>query len=124
VIRRGVVTALATSVLAAGLFVSGPAPVHAQSRALVDIVGQIQQLPVTDFVNLVGWAEYGVAVQPSTSFSHVKATILSLDDKDRQAVLSWLRSNGRSALYARGMSDDQIGPPRAPLDSPAPSASP
>ncbi len=124
--RRGSLAALAMLTLVAGLLFAAPAPVHAQSRALVNTLSQIQQLSNSDFQSLAAWAQNGAPTPFSTftALDQTKAAILSLGDKDRQAIILWLQGNGRSALYARGASDYQIGPPRAPADSAAPSPSP
>ncbi|HEX8805625.1 MAG TPA: hypothetical protein VF741_01705, partial [Candidatus Aquilonibacter sp.] len=128
-IRRGRVAALAILTLVAGLFLTEPATVHSQSRALVNALSQIQQLSDNDFNSLAGWAQNGAPAPFSTftALDQAKAAILALGDKDRQAVLLWLQGSGRSALYARGASDYQIGSPRAPADqaaTPTPSPTP
>lgn len=128
-IARGSFTALAIVTLVAGLFLTAPAPVHAQSRALVNTLSQIQSLSDNDFSTLAGWAQNGAPAPYAayTPLDQAKASILGLSDKDRQAVLLWLQGSGRSALYARGASDYQIGPPRAPADqatTPTPSPNP
>jgi hypothetical protein len=121
VIRRGTFAALAIASLVAGLFLTVPARVHAQSSALVSVLGEIQQLSSSDFSSLVSWSRNG-APTPMTSYftlDRAKTDILNLGDRDRQAVLWWLQGNGRSALYSRGASDYQIGPRRAPVDASA-----
>jgi hypothetical protein len=126
VIRRGAFSALTIVALVAGLLLSEPARVRAQSSALVSVLSEIQQLSNNDFSALTSWASNGAPPPFSTVFAidHTKADILNLGDKDRQAVLWWLQGNGRSALYGRGANDYQIGAPRAPADSAAPSPSP
>jgi len=126
VIRRGAFVALAIAAIVAGLFVTGPAPVRAQSSALVAVLSEMQQLSDSDFSALASWASNGAPAPYTTGFAidQTKADILKLGDKDRQAVLWWLQGNGRSALYARGASDYQIGPRRSPVDAAAPTPSP
>jgi hypothetical protein len=126
VIRRGSLAALAILTLVAGLFITVPAPVRAQSNALVAVLSEIQQLSQSDFATLCSWASNGTPPPFSTVFpvDKTKADILNLGDKDRQAVIWWLQGNGRSALYGRGANDYQIGNPRAPADSAAPAPSP
>jgi hypothetical protein len=123
--RRSIFAALAIATLVAG-FLTGPAVVHAQSSALVSVLSEIQQLSQNDFNALASWANNGAPPPYNTGFAidQTKADILKLGDKDRQAVLWWLQGNGRSALYARGANDYQIGSPRAPADSAAPTPSP
>lgn len=125
-IRRGTFAAFAIVTLVAGLYLTAPAPVHAQSRALVNTLSQIQQLSSADFNSLAGWAQNGspTPYTTATALDQAKSAILALGDKDRQAVILWLQGSGRSALYARGANDYQIGPPRAPVDSAAPTPSP
>jgi hypothetical protein len=126
VIRRGAFAALAIAALVAGLFLTGPAPVQAQSSALVAVLSEIQQLSNSDFASLASWASNNAPPPFSTVFAldKAKADILNLGDKDKQAVLWWLQGNGRSALYSRGASDYQIGPRRSPVDSGGASPSP
>jgi hypothetical protein len=126
--RRAFIAILVAGVVAACFF-AAPVSVRAQSRALVNTLAQIQQLSDSDFGSLAGWAQNG-APAPFTTFTSLdqtKTAILSLGDKDRQAILLWLQGSGRSALYARGASDYQIGSPRAPADqanTPTPSPNP
>ena len=124
-IRRAALT-LAIAMLVAGLSLTGPARVRAQSNALVSVLAEIQQLSQNDFSALATWASNGAPAPYNTGFGldRTKADILNLGDKDRQAVLWWLQGNGRSALYARGANDYQIGSPRAPADAAAPTPSP
>jgi hypothetical protein len=62
-----------------------------------------------------------VAITPA---DRAESNVLNLGYADRQAVLEWLRGNGRSALYARGASDGDIGSRRPRAVGPAPTASP
>jgi hypothetical protein len=117
-IRRGTLAALAILTLVAGLFITAPAPVRAQSDALVRSLSDIKALSQSDFVSLARWAANG-AQRPfftSSRLERTQANILALGDRDREAVLLWLRGNGRAALYARGASSYDVGPPRAPAD--------
>jgi len=124
VIRR------AFGLLAAAAFVVGlaavPLHVRAQSNALVGVLSEMQGLSQSDFNSLVSWAKNGAQAPIANYFQPDKteADILALGGKDQQAVIWWLTGNGRSALYARGASDYQIGPRRAPVDTPAATPTP
>jgi hypothetical protein len=126
VLRRLRRSALALSVLFVCALVAMP-KAGAQSSALVNVLTETQQLSNNDFTTLCTWARNGASAPFNNYFQPQKtqSDILALADKDRQAVLWWLQGNGRSALYARGASDYQIGPRRAPADksaTPAPAA--
>ena len=125
VIRRTWLALCIGALFAAALFIA-PAHVAAQSRALVNALSQVQQLSNSDFSALASWAQNGTPAPftYNTALDQAKGAILSLGNKDRQAVVLWLQGNGRSALYAQGASDYQIGPLRAPADSSAPTPSP
>lgn len=120
----------AFGLLAAAACIGGllavPMQVRAQSGALVAVLSEIQQLSQNDFSALASWANNGAPPPISTFYqpNKAEADVIALGDKDRQAVILWLQGNGRSALYARGANDYQIGPPRAPADQAAPTPTP
>ncbi|MGA7746710.1 MAG: hypothetical protein WCC70_00410 [Candidatus Aquilonibacter sp.] len=123
-IRRVAVGMVLACALVVGFL--APALVRAQSSALVAVLSEMQQLSQSDFNTLANWAQNGTPAPFSNVFQpdKTKGDILTLGDKDRQAVLLWLQGSGRSALYARGASDYQIGPRRAPVDGPAATPTP
>jgi len=124
VIRRAF--GLLVAVAFIGALLGAPLHVRAQSNALVAVLSEMQGLSQSDFNSLVSWAKNGAQAPFSTFFQPYKtqADILALGDKDQQAVIWWLTGNGRSALYARGASDYQIGPRRSPVDKPAATPTP
>jgi len=99
------------------------------SNALVQALAAIGNLGPQSFSSVVQWARNGAPQVPIPIYDYqlVEAQILNLGGNDRGAVLSWLQGNGRSALYGRGATDDQIGPPRYGVDFgviPSPSPTP
>jgi hypothetical protein len=99
------------------------------SYALGQALGSLRALGPTSFGYVVQWANSGApqVPNPTQDYEYAEAQILNLNNGDRQAVLLWLQGSGRSALYARGATDDQIGPLRPGVDagaSPQPSATP
>src|SRR5579863_7835546 len=99
------------------------------SYPLGQALGNLQSLGPTSFDYVVQWARNGAPQVPNPfqDYEYAEAQILNLGNADRQAVLLWLQGSGRSALYARGATDAQIGPPRPGVDSgasPQPSATP
>jgi hypothetical protein len=120
---------LALVAAAAALAVLFAAPTVARadaSQALQNVLSEMRGLSPGDFDKLVSWsrngtpAPFGTAWQPEQT----ENDILNLGDDDRRAVLSWLQGNGRYALYRRGATDDQIGPPRPRVDTPAATPTP
>ncbi len=79
----------------------------------------------SDFSSMEKWARNGAPKPSDAIFQPQKAEvdILNLSDGDRNAVLYWLQGKGRSALYAQGANDSQIGP-RRDVDAPAATPSP
>jgi hypothetical protein len=116
-----------------GLAIVMPRPgAAAPSPALGQVLSSLRNLSDSQFYNVVHWARNG-APRPSTlgkpSFQispedRVELGILDLHAPDRQAVLDWLRGGGRSALYARGASDSDIGSRRPGSVGPAPTPTP
>jgi hypothetical protein len=117
----------------AALAIVTPRPLAAApSPALGRVLSSLRNLSNSQFDNVVRWARSG-APRPSTlgkpSFQippeeWVEVGILDLHAPDRQAVLDWLRGGGRSALYARGASDSDIGPRRPGTVGPAATPTP
>jgi hypothetical protein len=76
----------------------------------------MRNLSDSQFGNVVRWAHNGTPrpntlgkpAQMISSEDWVKLDILELRGADREAVLDWLRSGSRSALYARGARDSEI----------------
>ena len=108
------------------------APQYARADASDDlrqVLSTLRNLGQGSFANVVAWAANGApqVLIPIRDYEQAEAQILNLGSDDRQAVLWWLRGNGRSALYARGATDDAIGPLRSGVDSgaaPAATATP
>lgn len=91
---------------------------RSQSDALVQSLAALRSLSGSDFSMVRMWASS--PSQPGSTFMSwqaAEAQILALEKSDRDAVLSWLRGNGRGALYARGATDAMIGGSRWPIDT-------
>lgn len=89
------------------------------STALVHVLRSIQKLDWPRTTSLQDWAR-GAATTPSNPFfphERVEVQINALRSSDRNAVLAWLRGEGREHLYRRGASDTDIGPCKKPIDS-------
>jgi hypothetical protein len=106
-----------------------PRPVAAApSPALGRALTSLRNLSDSQFDNVVRWARNGAPRpstlgKPSSQISledWAELGILDLNGPDRQAVLDWLRGNGRSPLYARGANDSDIGSRRPGSVGPAP----
>jgi hypothetical protein len=120
--RFALLFALACALLPALSLPVAAAPTTALSNAL----SSVRDLSDSAFDAVVQWARAGatrpvVAITPA---DRAESNVLNLGYADRQAVLEWLRGNGRSALYARGASDGDIGSRRPRAVGPAPTASP
>ncbi len=102
-----------------------PRAAHAASQPLINVLSEIQGLSDSDFGSVVSWARNGAPQPFMTAFQpqQTQGDILNLQKDDRYAVLYWLRGSGRSALYARGVTDGQIGS-RDPRRGPAPTPTP
>ena len=99
------------------------------SSSLGSALTTLRALGPQSFGYVVQWARNGApqVTNPIADYEQAEAAILNLGSADRQAVLLWLQGNGRAALYARGATDDQIGPLRPDVDSgatPGPTATP
>ncbi len=111
---------------AALLATSGRAQADA-SDALQHVLEQVRFMGGSDFSSLVKWARNGTPKPDDATFQpqKVEVDILNLGDGDRNALLYWLQGKGRSALYAQGASDSEIGPRRdfeAAAATPSPNA--
>lgn len=104
------------------------APIAARadaSAALKGVLTTLQGLSNGQFHEVASWARNNgspplYAVNPVQS---AEMQVGSLNYNDGQAVLQWLRGNGRYGLYNRGASDWEIGG-RNPSSSPAPTPTP
>lgn len=106
-------------------FAPPQAAVAAPSSALVNVLTEIGNLSNGDFHRLVTWARSGATppVFASNSLTNAESDVSQLGNGDRNAVLQWLAGAGRAALYARGVTDSQIGwrnPPSGPAPTPTP----
>jgi hypothetical protein len=89
------------------------------SYALLRGLSAIQALGAGDLSALQSWAGNTPVQMPNPVFSpldQVKAQIVTMQPRDRDAVVTWLQGKGRGALYARGATDAQIGPCLFPID--------
>ncbi|HEV3089965.1 MAG TPA: hypothetical protein VGX91_00830 [Candidatus Cybelea sp.] len=70
----------------------------------------IRNLPDTQFAQVVRWARNGTP-QPSGygPVEQVQSQILELRYNGQHAIVGWLQTGNRSALYALGATDAQIG---------------
>ncbi|MBV9149960.1 MAG: hypothetical protein JO024_08840 [Candidatus Eremiobacteraeota bacterium] len=103
------------------------------SPQLQSVLATLRGLSTSSFQQVVWWAANPAAPPMTTiDWQQAEAQVLSLADRDRNAVLMWLNSKGRGALCERGATDAMIGPKRFPIDSfnyvscggPAPTPSP
>ena len=125
--KRRVSIALAVLCLGAVfcVFARPEAAVAAPSSALVNVLTEIRNLSNGHFNSLVTWARSGAQQPsfPSNSLTNAENAINQLGYDDRNAVMQWLTGLGRGALYARGVSDSQIGW-RDPSTGPSPTPTP
>jgi len=119
---------LSAIIVSALLIVAFAPPAKADpSPALKNVLATLRYLDNPSFAAVAQWAK---AYQPPPNYptspaEQAEQQIGNLGNSDRSAVLSWLRGNGRSALYNQGADDSQIGAPRAGADyAPSPSPSP
>lgn len=96
------------------------------SNDLANVLSQIRFMGSSDFDSLSKWAKNGTPKPDDAVFQpqKVEVDILNLSGGDRDAVLTWLRGNGRSALYAAGATDSQIGSQRSVDPAPRPTPNP
>lgn len=104
------------------------APIAAQAEASAGLraaLSTLKGLSDHQFHEVVSWARNN-GFAPGFGFNAVQNAeiqIGNLNYDDRQALLSWLKGNGRAALYNRGASDWQIGgrhPGNTPKATPTP----
>jgi hypothetical protein len=120
--------ALAAIVIAAAAaFVMQASPARAgSSYELRTALGALHTLSASSFAEVVAWARSGNSAPhyAMNQAQNAERQIAGLGYNDREAVRSWLRGNGRSALYSRGATDYEIGPRRPGADYPVPQATP
>jgi hypothetical protein len=89
----------------------------APSYRLGQVLYNLQQLGDTAFNNVMQWArnEDPRPANGNTPAKAVEQQISDLEWSDRSAVMNWLTGSGRTALYARGASDNDIGSRRPAL---------
>ncbi len=110
-----------------------PAAASPTTSAFVDsTLRTIYFLSDSQFASLVQWARSGApsptigAPAYSVEFDIVDRRTM-LRDNERQAILTYLRGGGRSALYALGVTDSQLGsrnPANVAPPTPKPSPTP
>jgi hypothetical protein len=106
--------------LTAGALLCHPAISNASpSGALAAVLSNIRSMLSIDTGSLVKWAKSDAPrpENPVFTLEKTEAAILDLDGPDRDAVLKWLRGDGRSALHDRGASDSDIGPAHSGIDA-------
>jgi len=89
------------------------------SYALLTAINAVQSLSVGDASQLQSWVRQGNFQPPNpvfTSLDQVKAQIAALTPPDRNAIATWISGGGRGGLYARNVTDQQIGPCKFPID--------
>jgi hypothetical protein len=98
----------------AGMLATAGRSQASPSDALGHVLGEIRFLGSIDFDDLAKWSKNGAPMPANPVFNveRAEADILNLSDGDRNAVLYWLQGHGRSALYAQGATDSDIGPKR------------
>jgi hypothetical protein len=116
--------AISAIVLLAGL--AGGHADASPSSGLSAVLSQIRFMGNINFGGLVKWAKSDGSTPSDTTFQPQKteADINNLDGADRDAVMNWLRGNGRNALHNQGASDSEIGPIRADIDAAAATPNP
>lgn len=117
---------LAVAVLAVAGFAFARPAVAAPSMPLAGTLSTLRGLSESQFSTVVRWSRTGASRPFFTSSPEERAEVkvLDLSSSDRDATLRWLRGDGRGALYARGATDDDIGPRRPRDMSTTPSATP
>ena len=117
----------AVLIVAAAAFVMQASPARAgSSYELRTVLGALRTLSDSSFAEVASWARSGNSA-PSYAMNqaqNAERQVAGLGYNDREAVRSWLRGNGRSALYSRGATDYEIGPRRAGADYTTPQATP
>lgn len=108
-----------------------PMPKPTASFKLWTTLDKMRYLSDSAFASLVHWARSGATSakigDPAWNVEFELTDHRGLDEPDRQALLTFLRGGGRSALHARGATDSQIGsrnPANVPPPTPAPTPTP
>jgi hypothetical protein len=116
---RSAALLFAALLFVAGFFANATHASASPSNDLGSVLSTIRGFLSIDFDNLVSWAKNGnpAPENPVFTLEKTELAIDNLDDADRDAVLSWLRGNGRSKLHDRGASDSDIGPARSSIES-------
>jgi hypothetical protein len=92
------------------------------SYALLNALTAIQNLASGQAGQLQFWAQQGNFQPPNPIFTpvdQIEAQIAAMSPPERTAIVSWLIGGGRGALYARNVTDAQIGPCKFPIDPPS-----
>lgn len=115
------------ALLAVAFVLCASPPAHADaSSALQNVLSELQNLSDRQFLSVVAWVQSGQQFpnydDEATTRAETDINVLYEDDKD--ALRSWLTGNGRDALYARGATQDEIGPGRPGADYPASTPTP
>ncbi len=125
--RRWIVGLVIAAVALAGLALARPA-LAAPSLPLARALSSLRGLSDAQFGAVMAWSRTGTPpARPSFPFGpteRAEIQLLDLPPADRMATLQWLRGNGRGALYARGATDDDIGPRRPQNWTPAATPTP
>jgi hypothetical protein len=124
--RRIASLAVLVVALVAALAVSQPAAPARADSPLYQALTSLRALSNTSFAHVVSWARQGSPTVwvPVQDYQQAEAGIAALPGSDRNAILQWLRGNGRGALYALGVTDNYIGPQRPGADYPSATPTP
>jgi hypothetical protein len=109
----------AAMMIVAGFFALGAHAVASPSSELGAVLSNIRFMGNIDFDRLVDWAKHDGSTPSDTTFQPQKteAMIVDLSYGDRDAVMSWLRGDGRGKLHAAGASDGDIGSIRKSIEA-------
>jgi hypothetical protein len=92
------------------------------SYALLNALNAIQNLSSGQAGQLQYWAQQGNLQPPNPIFTpvdQIEAQIAAMSPPDRNAIVAWLTGGGRGSLYARNVTDAQIGQCKFPIDPPS-----
>jgi len=92
------------------------------SYALLQALTAVQNLGAGEVGQVQAWVRQGGFQPPNPVFTNVdqvEAQIAAMSPPDRNAIATWLNGGGRGALYARNVTDAQIGPCKFPIDPPS-----
>jgi hypothetical protein len=109
----------AVMMIVAGVVATSSHAFASPSNDLGAVLSQIRFMGNIDFGHLVEWAKHDGSTPSDTTFQPQKteAAIVDLSYADRDAVMSWLRGDGRAKLHAQGASDGDIGSIRRDIES-------